>query len=471
MAKILIIDDREVSQLLDRFLKRKGHDTFNVSTGKKALRFLKENYVEIIFCDFRLPDTDGRELLLRIRELNSEVQVVIITDYSDVKTAVDVIKNGAFDYIIKPLLPEEILMLVEKALKLQNENKKPVVEESQDKPENSPHKKLQVGDPNCLVVGESREAEKLQNQIKIVAPTNYSVIIHGDVGTGKESVAYCIHKLSDRKNQPFIEVDCVALTKETGQSELFGHQKGAFANATQTKIGQFELANGGTIFLDEVGDLNYDIQTQLLRFIQERKIRRIGSLTETTIDVRVIVASSEKLNELSARGKFREDLYHRLNEFSFELPKLRDRREDIMIFAKFFLKNANRELNKNVKDFGPDVEKKFLDYSWPGNLREMNNIIKRAVLLTNTDSITLETLPQEVVFPTKFAMAEDNADRSVGAKNLPDLKSAAIHAEYEKILEVLRTVNFNKSKAALILDIDRKTLYNKMKAFNLLLNS
>ncbi|MBL7920149.1 MAG: sigma-54-dependent Fis family transcriptional regulator [Bacteroidia bacterium] len=469
MAKILIIDDdTDICQLLDRFLKRKGHDTSYVTSGKKALTYLKENEADIVFCDFRLPDTDGKELLISIKELNPKTQVIIITGYSDVKVAVEVIKNGAFDYITKPLLPEEILMLVDKTLS--QKSSKIQQDDEDNKVEAIPHKKLVVGDHKNLVIGKSKEADKLHNQIKLVAPTNYSVIIYGESGTGKESVAYSIHTQSSRRDKPFIAVDCGSLTKELAGSELFGHEKGSFTGAMQTKIGQFELANGGTIFLDEIGNLTYDIQVSLLRVIQERKIRRIGSQKETNIDVRIIVASNEKLSEVTSKGKFREDLYHRFNEFSIDLPPLRERNEDIMLFADFFLRNANNELGKKIEGFVPEVEKIFLDYNWPGNLREMNNIIKRAALLTSKDVITLETLPQEIIFQSKFNLIEENKDNTIQSKDMPDLKSAALHAEYEKILEVLRKVNFNKSKAALILNIDRKTLYNKMKTFNLLVN-
>ncbi len=471
MAKILIIDDdTDICQLLDRFLKRKGHDTNYVTSGKKALTYLKENEADIVFCDFRLPDTDGKELLISIKELNPKTQVIIITGYSDVKVAVEVIKNGAFDYITKPLLPEEILMLVDKALTQKNSKAQPDDTADDNKVEAIPHKKLIVSDHKNLVIGRSKEAEKLHTQIKLVAPTNYSVIIYGESGTGKESVAYSIHTQSSRRDKPFIAVDCGSLTKELAGSELFGHEKGSFTGALQTKIGQFELANGGTIFLDEIGNLTYDIQVSLLRVIQERKIRRIGSQKETNIDVRIIVASNEKLSEVTSKGKFREDLYHRFNEFSIDLPALRERNEDIMLFAEFFLRNANAELGKKIEGFVPEVEKIFLDYNWPGNLREMNNVIKRAALLTSKDMVTLETLPQEIIFQSKFNLIEDNKENTVHSKDMPDLKSAALHAEYEKILEVLRKVNFNKSKAALILNIDRKTLYNKMKTFNLLVN-
>jgi|SRR4051812_28655482 two-component system response regulator HydG len=477
MAKILIIDDDiDICQLLERFFKKKGHQALFFTSGKKALDYLKENTADIVFCDFRLPDTDGKEMLQKIKEINANTQVIIITGYSDVKTAVDVIKMGAFDYVTKPLLPEEILLMIEKVLNQKTEAPKASASSTTPSPTSktigTAHKKT-ASNPKGYVVGKSKEAEKLQTQIELVAPTNYSVVIYGESGTGKESVAYSIHLNSQRKDQPFVAVDCGALSKDLAGSELFGHEKGAFTGALQAKVGQFEYANGGTIFLDEITNLPYDIQVSLLRVIQERKIRRVGSQKETNIDVRIIVASNEKLSEATSKGKFREDLYHRFNEFSIDLPSLRERNQDIMIFADFFLQNAATELNKTIDGFVPEVEKVFLEYSWPGNLREMNNVIKRAALLSNKNLLTLETLPQEIVFQSKFNLTEDKSENKnqLVAKGLPELKSAALNAEYEKILEVLRKVNFNKSKAAIMLDIDRKTLYNKMKTFNLLINS
>jgi two-component system response regulator HydG len=479
MAKILIIDDDiDICQLLNRFLTRKGYEVVFFTNGKRALDYLKTQPADIVFCDFRLPDSDGKEVLQKIRELHPAAQVIIITGYSDIKTAVDVIKMGAFDYVTKPLLPEEILLLAENALAQKNskaEKDKVVTEtETPKSPETSGDSKkyIMTGPMKDYVIGKSKEAEKLYHQIKLVAPTNYSVIIYGESGTGKESVAYSIHASSQRRDKPFIAVDCGSLTKELAGSELFGHEKGAFTGALATKVGQFELANGGTIFLDEIGNLTYDIQVSLLRVIQERKIRRIGSQRETPIDVRIIVASNEKLNEATSRGRFREDLFHRFNEFSIDLPSLRERNEDIMIFANFFLQKANAELGRTIQGFVPEVEKVFTDYTWPGNLREMNNVIKRATLLTNKNMITLETLPQEIIFQSKFNVAaDDHRDSPLALKGVHELKSAAMHAEYEKILEVLRKVNFNKSKAALLLNIDRKTLYNKMKSFNMLVQS
>ena len=481
MAKILIIDDDiDICQLLERFFKKKGHEPTYFTSGKKALDYLKDNHADIVFCDYRLPDTDGKEVLQKIKELNPHIHVIIITGYSDVKTAVDVIKMGAFDYVTKPLLPEEILLMIQKVLTHSPEadtekiaNKAPI-NGQQNKSLNSISSKKIVVNPKGYVIGKSKEAEKLQTQIELVGPTNYSVVLYGESGTGKESIAYSIHANSNRKDKPFVAVDCGALSKDLAGSELFGHEKGSFTGALQAKVGQFEYANGGTIFLDEIANLPYDIQVSLLRVIQERKIRRVGSQKETDIDVRIIVASNEKLSEATAKGKFREDLYHRFNEFSIDLPPLRERGSDIMIFADFFLKNACSELNKVIDGFVPEVEKIFLEYNWPGNLREMNNVIKRAALLCNKNALTLETLPQEIVFQSKFNLTEDKSTETKNqliAKGLPELKSAALNAEYEKIIEVLRKVNFNKSKAAIMLDIDRKTLYNKMKTFNILINS
>lgn len=465
MANIIIIDDDiDICQLLDRFFKRNGHETNFFTTGKKALEYLKTHPADLAFCDYRLPDTDGKEVLKQIKELNPTTQVIIITGYSDVKIAVDVIKHGAFDYVTKPLLPEEILMTVEKAL------------DRRDAPETifeSPTaiKRQGPATQNDFVVGVSKEAERLQKQIELVAPTNYSVIIYGESGTGKESVAFSIHAKSSRKDKPFVAVDCGSLTKELAGSELFGHEKGAFTGALQTKVGQFELANGGTIFLDEIANLSYDTQVSLLRVVQERKIRRLGSAKEIPVDVRILVASNEKLSEETRKGRFREDLFHRFNEFSIDLPSLRERNLDIMLFANFFLKHANQELGKEIEGFVPEVEKVLMNYTWPGNLREMNNLIKRAALLTNKNMITLETLPQEIIFQSKFNLLDERNDgKGLNTRSLAELKSVALNAEYEKILEVLRKVNFNKSKAAQLLNIDRKTLYNKMKTFDMLVN-
>lgn len=484
MAKILIIDDDvDICQLLERFLKRKEHEAVFCTTGKKAVEIMQKEKFELVFCDYRLPDSDGKEMLQKIKALNPQTNVIIITGYSDVKTAVDVIKLGAFDYVTKPLLPEEILMTVNRALHAKPAEVNAENEEAEEVvPKINGHSKAKQKESHAnakrFITGNSKESKFLHKQIELVAPTNYSVIIYGESGTGKESVAYNIHALSQRADKPFVAVDCGALTRELAGSELFGHEKGAFTGALQAKAGQFEVANGGTIFLDEIANLSYDIQVSLLRVIQERKIRRLGSQKEIPIDVRIIVASNEKLHEATATGRFREDLYHRFNEFSINLPSLRERKKDIMEFAAFFLDNTNRELGKNITSFNPEVEKIFLEYKWPGNLRELNNVIKRATLLSNKDEISLETLPPEIVFQSKFNALQDASpdgmrlDMKPQAQHRPmdnhhDLKAVALNAEYEMILEALKKVNFNKSKAAQLLNVDRKTLYNKMKAYNL----
>jgi two-component system response regulator HydG len=311
-----------------------------------------------------------------------------------------------------------------------------------------------------------------------VAPTSYSVIIYGETGSGKESIAAEIHKRSKRSSKPFIAIDCGALSKELAASELFGHEKGSFTGAMNQKVGCFELANGGTIFLDEVSNLPYDVQVSLLRVVQERKMRRVGGTRDIELDVRILIASNELLWNATRSGKFREDLYHRFNEFSIEILPLRERRDDIMLFATHFLQTTNEELGKQVKGFEPDVEEIFKKYVWYGNLRELKNVIKRATLLTEGEFIEARTLPFEISNYSKLQFADqpgssinngaalpaDGKTAAGGKINLSEssLKEASIDAEYEMILQALKESNYNKSKAAQLLKIDRKTLYNKM---------
>lgn len=472
MARILIIDDdNEICNLLQKQFTREGHETSSATSGKKALTLLKETEIDVVFCDYRLTDTNGRDLLIAIKSLNPEIKVIIITGYSDVKIAVEVIKCGAFEFITKPLLAEEIRLALNKALAEKPTGKSQVNEEIVA----VPFKTSASVYSEKLVEGQCEQARKIQTQIALVAPTNYSVIIYGESGTGKESIAFNIHKQSARRDKPFIAVDCGALTKELSGSELFGHEKGSFTGALQTKIGQFELANGGTIFLDEIANLGYEIQVSLLRVIQERKIRRIGSQKEIDIDVRIIVASNERLNTATANGKFREDLYHRFNEFEIQLPPLRERKEDILQFTDFFIKKTNLELNKHITKLSENVERIFMEYKWPGNLREMNNVIKRACLMSEGTEITSEALPPELIrrFMNPGGTGERNGSpeeqANSGYRPDFDLKSVSLKAEYDRIVQVLRSVSFNKSKAARILNVDRKTLYNKLNYFNSLL--
>ncbi|MEN0052897.1 MAG: sigma-54 dependent transcriptional regulator [Mucilaginibacter sp.] len=474
MKKILIIDDEvNVALLLSKFLTRNGFDVSTASSGTSGMEALKNEEFNLVLCDFRLEDTDGREMLRNIKTQYPKTGVIIITGYSDIKMAVELIKMGAYDYITKPLYPDEILNTINKAFETHHALVEDAVSSNNipaaDKSKSRDNKKQTFA--NDFVAGTSRASKELWRQIELVAPTNYSVIILGESGTGKESVAQSIHLNSLRHNQPFIAMDCGSLTKELAASEFFGHEKGSFTGALYTKIGHFEMANGGTLFLDEVGNLSYEIQAALLRTVQERKVKRIGSTKEIDLDVRIIIATNENLQEGIQKGRFREDLYHRFNEFTIYMPPLRERGNDIMLLAEHFLKIANAELGRNVTSFSPEVVDCFMNYRWQGNIRELKNVIRRAALLAEDNEITMKALPLEIsnfkapVYEPAYAAPQQEAAEAKEARH--DLKNAALEAEYETIIKVLREVNFNKTKAAEILNIDRKTLYNKMKAINL----
>src|ERR1700761_1193091 len=392
MKKILIIDDEvNVALLLSKFLTRNGFDVATASSGASGLEQLKAGEFNLVLCDYRLEDTDGREMLKQIKAQYPQTGVIIITGYSDIKMAVELIKMGAYDYITKPLYPDEILNTITKAI----ETHHALVESDETSAATiRPINRKQA--LSGIVSGTSRASRELMRQIELVAPTNYSVIILGESGSGKEEVAKNIHLNSHRSSQPFIAMDCGSLTKELAASEFFGHEKGSFTGAFTTKIGHFEMANGGTLFLDEVGNLSYEIQAALLRTVQERKVKRIGSTKEIDLDVRIIVATNENLQEGIQKGKFREDLYHRFNEFTIYMPPLRERNNDIMLFAEHFLHEANHELGRHVSSFSPEVIEAFMSYRWQGNLREMKNVVRRATLLTEGNEISMKALPLEL---------------------------------------------------------------------------
>ncbi|WP_342646716.1 sigma-54 dependent transcriptional regulator [Mucilaginibacter sp. CSA2-8R] len=479
MNRILIIDDEvNTALLLSKFLTRNNFEVHTASSGSIGLEHLKTNNYNLVLCDYRLEDTDGREMLKIIKAQYPETGVIIITGYSDIKMAVELIKMGAYDYITKPLYPDEILTTINKAIETHHALFHSAAQETiavtgANNPKQTREKSRSVTFSNEFVTGSSSASKELLRQIELVSPTNYSVIIMGESGTGKESVAKSIHQNSPRRDQPFVAMDCGSLTKELAQSEFFGHEKGSFTGALYTKIGHFEMANGGTLFLDEVGNLSYDIQAALLRTVQERKVKRIGSTKEIDLDVRIIVATNENLQDAINKGRFREDLYHRFNEFSIHMPPLRERDNDVVQLASHFLKSANQELNRNVVAFSPEVIECFRTYRWQGNIRELKNVVRRATLLTEGDEIQMKALPLEMlafdrIHTHETSLTLNNSSITPTVKDVrPDLKNAALEAEYETILQVLRQVNFNKTKAAEILKIDRKTLYNKMKAINL----
>jgi two-component system response regulator HydG len=485
MKKIVVVDDEaDICFLLKRFLSKNDFIVETAQNGKDGLALIESVSPDLVMTDFRLGDITGTELLTAIKSKRPHVPVLIITGYSDIKVAVNVMKLGAYDYITKPLFPDEILVTVKKAIadaeNAKNEQQQYTVAEiapdapAGSKPARRGYSKSKAG----YVLGNSDVSDNLFKQVDLVAPTNFSVIIYGESGSGKEAIAQEIHNRSRRKDMPFVAMDCGAISKELAGSELFGHEKGSFTGALQTKIGHFEMANGGTLFLDEVSNLSYEIQVALLRVVQERKMRRIGGSKEIDLDVRIIVASNERLLDAAKNGKFREDLYYRFNEFTIEVPALRNRKDDLMLFANTFLQSTNLELNKNVQGFSDDVVDDFLNYSWPGNLRELKNVIKRSTLLSDGDLIEEKALPFEIVNYRKLKDLDEETVISSPAPagitvdidtddSKPSLKTVANEAEYDMIMQVLRDVNFNKSKAARLLNIDRKTLYNKMKQFDI----
>lgn len=478
--KILIVDDeKELCLVLRRFLERKGFEVVEAYKGRRALEIARTDTPDVILCDFMLDDMDGITFLKSLKEFNSSIPVIIITGFNNIKAAVEVIRLGAIDYIIKPLIPDEIIMVIRKVLEEEQKKKGASTEigaeqrketEGEASDQSKPDHKSQAK----YIFGDSPYFNEILRQIKLVAPTNYSVIIYGESGSGKEAIAQEIHKRSKRSDKPFMAIDCGVLSKELAGSELFGHEKGSFTGAIAQKIGSFELANGGTVFLDEVANLSYEIQVSLLRVVQERKMRRVGGTRDIALDIRIILASNEKLWDASGSGRIREDLFHRFNEFMINVPPLRERQEDILVFANHFLNISNSELHKDIKGFHPEVERIFKNYAWHGNLRELKNVVKRAALLCDEKYIDVKSIPFELTNFNRLQFEGEGDDfapvktADTSLRELAEeksLKKASIDAEYELILDALKKVNFNKSKAAKILQIDRKTLYYKIKQY------
>lgn len=441
MVDILLVDDDTTFCLmLKTWLTKKGFQVKEAYSAETALRLLKTERFDVVLTDLRLPDKDGIFLLKNIKKSAPDIQVILMTGYADIHTAVESIKAGAFDYVAKPVIPEEILKKIQEAL-------------AQKK--GTPEKKnKQIAAPLPYIKGSSQDAEKLYEYIRLVAPTMMTVLITGESGSGKEYIARLIHAQSKRKDGPFVAVDCGAIPKDLAASEFFGHVKGAFTGAVNDKTGYFAAASGGTVFLDEIGNLSYDVQVQLLRALEERKVKPLGSEKEIAFDVRIISATNENLTKAVAEGNFREDLYHRLNEFSLKALSLRERKEDIPVFANHFLAASNEELGKDVIGFEEEVMRIFKNYSWPGNLREMRNVVKRATLLCQTGFIGKADIPAELSLSVSEPASEDFAQRR--EKNEADL-----------IREALVKCHNNKSEAARLLHIDRKTLYNKMKLYSI----
>lgn len=438
MASVLIIeDDSTFAQIIEGFLIKNNFEVTTVSNVAKALKLIANEDFQLLLIDYRLPDGTGIDVLNHRRETGLSVPAIIMTSFNDVRTAVKAIHLGAADYITKPINPDELLMVISNALK------------KKETPKNT---------ENNFIRGKSDVAQRLYQHIDLVAETDMSVVIQGESGTGKEFAARTLHLQSKRKNKPFIAIDCGALSKDLAASELFGHIKGAFTGAVNDKKGSFEAANGGTIFLDEIGNLSYEVQVKLLRALQERVIQPLGSNKQIPVDVRIITATNDDLANSMKNGEFREDLYHRINEFKIQLPPLRERGADLELFIELFIKLSNEELNRNVKELDKETRNLLLKYDWPGNLRELRNVIKRMVLLTSGSTATADSLPDEM----KIAVANE-----VPLDNPSDLKAVNESNEKALISETLTKVKYNKSKAAKLLNIDRKTLYAKMERYGI----
>lgn len=450
---LLVEDDVVFSKMLGKFLERNGYEVVRCYNLEEAEKSLNAS-LSLVFTDLRLPDGDGINFLKKVKEVYPDLPVVVMTSYAEVSTAVEAMKLDAFDYISKPFQQEDVLNVIKNAQSSTRTASLPKKENV--KADNSPGKAAQpvVTNENSYIEGVSAASKKLNKFISLVAPTDMSVLITGESGTGKEVIAKSIHLKSERRNKPFIAVDCGAIPKEIASSEFFGHVKGSFTGAITDKKGHFEEANGGTIFLDEVGNLSYDNQIQLLRALQERRIKPIGSSKEIEVDIRVLAATNEDLLAAVGKGEFREDLYHRLNEFSIKVPSLSERKDDLMIFASYFLEKANEKLHKNVQGFTEKAVQKMLLYTWGGNLRELSNTVKRAALLTQGDYITENELPEPVITETRHFPTER-------------FSFSTKENERELIISALHETHNNKTEAAKLLGFTRKTLYNKLKAYNI----
>ena len=438
MKHILIVeDDTTFAVMLQTWLSKKKFSVASVSGIAAAKKTLIESSVDLVLCDLRLPDGDGIDLLDWVSDRNVNVPLIVMTSYAAIPSAVQAMKLGARDYISKPVNPEDLLQKINEVFNAGVKTGKQIpVSES-------------VPEETNYLEGQSEAARQLYTYVKLVAPTSMSVLINGASGTGKEYVAKRIHQLSKRSEKPFVAIDCGAIPKELAASEFFGHKKGSFTGAIEDKVGAFIEADGGTIFLDEIGNLSYDVQVQLLRVLQERRVKPIGTTTEVKVDVRLIAATNEDLKAAIKSGAFREDLYHRINEFTIYMPHLCERGEDIPLFANFFLDQANRELEKPVPGFLPEAMERISQYTWPGNLREMRNTVMRAALLAQGNPIRVEHLGIDM-----------NIDKPINILHDPD-------SERTKIVSALQKCSGNKSKAAAMLGIDRKTLYNKLKLYQI----
>ena len=452
MRHILIVeDDIAFGTMLQTWLRRKGFEVDKATSVGAAVKLLVDmKSVDLVLSDLRLPDHDGLRLLAWMHEHSINAPFIVMTNYAEVQNAVLAMKSGAADYIAKPVQPDILLQKINDTMEQNTQQSNATIQNSTTQNAPTAHNsKLKTQNSEAVpryIEGKSEASRQLYSYVELVAPTPMSVLILGASGTGKEYVAHRIHDLSQRHDRPFFALDCGAIPRDVAASEFFGHKKGAFTGADADKRGAFEIANGGTLFLDEVGNLSYEVQVQLLRALQERRIRPVGGTKEIDIDIRLVCATNENLEEAVSEGRFREDLYHRINEFTIYMPKLSERGSDLFLFADLFIRHANEELNRNVEGFDSGAAEMLASHSWPGNLRELNNVVKRAVLLTRGSQITTAELTQ--------AMGQIRTD------NVLQLHDE--DTERQRIITALQQTNGNKAKAARLLGVDRKTIYNKI---------
>lgn len=444
MTRILIVeDDIAFGTMMQTWLKKKGFDVDKATSVGAAVRLIGDKPAyDLVLSDLRLPDRDGLELLAWMHKNNMLIPFIVMTNYAEVQNAVLAMKSGAADYIAKPIQPDILLCKIKDALK----NADNATAAATTPTNNTTTTPQHHNTTTRHIEGNSEASRQLYSYVSLVAPTPMSVLILGASGTGKEYVARRIHEQSQRAGKPFVALDCGAIPRDVAASEFFGHKKGAFTGADADKCGAFEAANGGTLFLDEVGNLSYEVQVQLLRVLQERRVRPLGGTEERPIDIRLVAATNENLEQAVAEGRFREDLYHRLSEFTIYMPQLSERGTDLFLFADLFVRLANEDLSRNVEGFEARAAEMLASHTWPGNLRELNNVVKRAVLVARGPYITQEEL--------SAAMGP------VRQEPITALHDA--DAERQRILNALQQCGGNKSKAARMLGIDRKTLYNKL---------
>jgi len=456
--RILVADDEEnIRMLLSETLKDEGYEIIEVTNGEEAVKEVKKSDFDCVLMDVRMPVLDGMEAFLKIREIRNNLPVIFLTAYGSSDLAIKAMKKGAYDYLTKPFDLEELKVKVKKAIELK--------ELTENAPKFEKDENRYISDE---IVGNSPKMQEVFKQIGKVAESDATVLIRGESGTGKELVAKAIHHHSNRKNKPFIVVNCAAIPETLLESELFGHEKGAFTDAYARRIGKFEQAQDGTIFLDEIGDMSLNLQAKLLRILQEKTFSRVGGNETIVSNARVLAATNRNLEKLVETGEFREDLFYRLNVVTIWLPPLRERKEDIPLLADYFVAKYAEKYKKDVRGVSKEVLELFLDYDWPGNVRELENAVARGVIVTSAPLILIEDLPQTLRDKTKQERQDEvKFEGQLEEENL-NLPKLIEKIEKEAIIKALEKAEGNKTKAAQILGISRKSLFNKLRYYNLI---